>query len=127
MACLILVCGFSLATAILLESRLSLNTLMERAVMIYSLAAVQLVLSVQALSLITSLNSHGLIWAGLVSVCLAMCALRVWRAPDSRVSWGHLFRGARTELAVEKDGRFVLTLFLVAAAVMGLMRLQGRS
>ena len=125
MAGLILVCSFSLATAIILESRLSLNTLMERAVMIYSLAAVQLLLSVQALSLITCLNSWGLILAGLVSVSLAACVLRVWRAPARRVSWDQLLRGARTELAVEKDGRFVLALFLVAAGVMGLNAIAG--
>jgi hypothetical protein len=125
MACLILVCGFSLATAIILESRLSLNTLLERAVMIFSLAAVQLLLSVQALSLITCLNSRGLILAGLVSVSLAVCVLMVRRAPASRVSWDQLLRGTRTELAVEKDGRFVLALFLFAAGVMGLNAIAG--
>lgn len=125
MACLILVCGFSLTTAIILESRLSLNTLIERAVMIYSLAAGQLILAVQVLSLATCLNSQGLILAGIISVSLALCTLMVWQAPASRVSLEILLRGTRTELTVEKDGRFVLTLFLVAAGILGLNAIAG--
>ena len=125
MACLILVCGFSLTTAIILESRLSLNTLIERAVMIYSLAAGQLILAVQVLSLATCLNSQGLILAGIISVSLALCTFMVWQAPASRVSLEILLRGTRTELTVEKDGRFVLTLFMVAAGILGLNAIVG--
>jgi hypothetical protein len=125
MACLILVCGFSLATAIILESRLSLNTLIERAVMIYSLAAGQLLLSIQALSLATCLNGRGLILAGIVSAGFALCALMIWRAPAGRVSWDKLWQNTRTELAAGKAGRFVLTLFLVAAGILGLNAIAG--
>jgi hypothetical protein len=125
MTCLILVCGFSLATAIIFESRLSLNTLIERAVMIFSLAAGQLLLSIQLLSLITLLNSQGLILAGIVSVSLAGCAGKIWRTPASRVSWEKLWQNARTEPAVSRDMRCILALFLVAAGLLGLNVIAG--
>ena len=125
MALLILVCGCSLATAIILESRLSLNTLMERAVMIFSLAAGQLLLSIQALSLATCLNGRGLILAGIVSVGLALCVMMVWRAPAGRISWEQLWQNTRAELAAGKAGRFVLALFLAAAGVLGLNAIAG--
>jgi hypothetical protein len=125
MAYLILVCGFSLATAIILESRFSLNTLIERAVMIFSLAAGQLLLSIQVLSLATRLNGQGLILAGVVSVGLALCARKVWRAPARRASWETLWQNARTGLFEGKDGRLALAFFTVAAGVMGLNAIAG--
>jgi hypothetical protein len=125
MMSLILVCGCCLATAIILESRLSLNTLLERSVMIYSLAASQLLLSVQLLSVATDLNGWGLILSGIASVCIAICALMVWRAPANRVPWKNLLTSARAEMSAEKGGHFVLTLFLVAAGVIGLNAIAG--
>jgi hypothetical protein len=125
MMCLILVCGFSLTTAMIVESRLSLNKLIERAVMIFSLAASQLLLSVQFLSLATYLNGRGLILAAVISVGLALCLLKAWRAPANRLPWKKLLGDARTNLAGGKDTRFVLTLFVVAAVVLGLNAVVG--
>lgn len=125
MAYLVLICGLSLATAIILESRLSLNTLIERAVMIFSLAAVQMLLSVQVLSLATYLNGQGLILAGLASASLAGCAWKILRPPASRVSWRQLWQNAQSGLLAGKDRRFVVTLFFVAAGMLGLNALAG--
>ena len=109
----------------ILESRLSLNSLLERAIMIFTLAAGLLLVSVQWLSLATGLNREGMMLAGVVTVSLAWCARMAWRAPASRRSWEDLLTVKRAELAAEKDGRLVGTLFLLAAGVTGLYAIAG--
>jgi hypothetical protein len=125
MVCLILVSGFNLITAMIVESRLSLNTLIERAVMIFSLVASQWFLSIQVLSLATYLNSRGLVLTAIVSVSLALWIRKAWRAPASRLPWKELLGDARNNLAQSKETHFVLTLFVVALVVMGLNVVAG--
>jgi hypothetical protein len=125
MTYLILVCGFYLAAATILESRLSLNTLIERAVMIFSLAAGLLVSSVQILSLATCLNVRGLILASIASIGLAWCIRLVRQKPASRVSWKNLLEDVNADLKAEKGRGFVLTLVLLAIGLMGLNAVAG--
>lgn len=125
MISLILVWGLFLAAAALLESRLSLNTLIERAVMIFSLAAGQMVLSVQILSLATCLNGRGLVLASIGSIGLAWCVRMVWQKPTSRASWKKLLKGISADLKVAKGQWFVLTLGLLAIGLMGINAVAG--
>jgi hypothetical protein len=122
---LILVCGLGLTAAMIVESRLSLNTLVERAVMIFSLAAGQLILSVQFLSLVTCLDRRGLILAAIVSLALACCLARIRRVPANRLPWKRLLEDARINLASGNDMHFVVTLFVAAAMVLGLNAVAG--
>jgi hypothetical protein len=125
MACLILVCGLYLAAAAVLESRLSLNTLIERAVMIFSLAAGLLAFSVQVLSLVACLNGRGLIIAGIATIGLAWGVSLIQRTPADRASWKKLLEDANAGLTVEKGRWFVLTLLLLANGLTGLSAVAG--
>jgi hypothetical protein len=125
MVLLILLGGFSLATAMIVESRLSLNTILERVVMIFSLVASQWFTAIQVLSLATDLNSRGLILAAIVSFSLALCLLQCRRRPANRLPWKELLGDARSHLAESKSARFVSTLFGVAAVIIGLNAMAG--
>jgi hypothetical protein len=113
------------ATAVLLESRLLLNGLYERLLMIFSLAAGLLILAVQLLSLAASLNGGGLMLAGVVSLVLGLFVQRALRTPADRQSWKSLLISSRAELDGGGGGGFVPALLLVAMGLMAINALVG--
>lgn len=125
MTSLALVFGCFLAAALVLESRLLLNNVVERVAMIFSLAAGLLVLSVQVLSLAICLNGPGMILAGAASLGVAFCFSLIWRRPVNRVSWQELIKSTRAGLASAKDGRFALSLLLAAMGLIALNAVAG--
>ena len=125
MICLILTFALFVAAAAAIESLLLLNTLFERVVMVFSIAAGLLILSGQILSLGTMLNSRGLVWASIVIAGLGFCVRLILPPPGNRIPWKKLLDAAQVELGGEKDGRFVLFLMVAALGYMGLNAVAG--
>ena len=84
---MILVYGLCLVSGLSLERRLPLNSLVQRAVMIFTGAAAQLVFCIQVLSLPRLLTGAGLIGANLGATLLVLAAGRFWPALPDRRSW----------------------------------------
>lgn len=99
-----------------IESRFCLNNPLERILAVFTLAAGQLLVAIQCLSLMTRLNGPWLIFANVVLTALIAGASRLWPVADGRIPWRTLLARIWAELAAQKREPMVLLLLLVALA-----------
>ncbi len=103
-----------------IESRLSLNHLLERILVVFTLAAGQLLITIQCLSLAARLNGAWLISANVLLTVVCIGAARFWPPAQDRISWRMLLSQGWREIAAQKKEPLVLLLLalaLVATAV----------
>jgi len=120
MASLTLVYLLCLISGARIESRLSLNHLLERIVVVFTLAAGQLLIAVQGLSLIVRLDGVWLISANVLLTVLCVGVASFWPAAPGRISWRTLLGRYGREIAAQKKEPLVLLLLalaLVAAVI----------
>ena len=103
-----------LASGARLESRLSLNNLLERVVVVLTVAIGQLLIAVQCLSLVTRLNGIWLIFANVLLTFVFIAVARFWPAPPDRIPWRTLLSRTLREIAVQKKEPLVLLLLALA-------------
>lgn len=109
--CLCLVSGFSL------ERRLPLNSLVQRAVVIFTGAAAQLIFCLQILSWPRLLTAAGLFLANLAMTVLVLVTARFWRLHPARRAWGMLLGGAwRTLRHLKREPLALVTMCVAVAA-----------
>jgi hypothetical protein len=114
MAGLLLIYLLCLTSGACCESRLSLDNLLERILMVFTLAAGQLLLAIQCLSLVTWLTASGLIVANVLFTLLFVGLSRLWPPADERRSWKILLVNVRQEFAAHRGEPLVLVLLAVA-------------
>ena len=103
-----------LASGASLESRLGLNSLLERVVVVLTAAIAQLLIAVQCLSLVTHLNGTWLMVANLVLTAAFVGVTRVLPAPSERIAWRTLLARSWQEIAGHKKEPLVLLLLVLA-------------
>jgi hypothetical protein len=114
MASLTLVYLLCLITGAGMESRLSLNNLLERIVVVFTLAAGQLLIAVQGLSLIVRLDGVWLISANALLTALCIGVVWFWPPATGRISWRTLLDRNGREIAAQKKEPLVLLLLALA-------------
>src|SRR5208282_2716611 len=110
MASLTLVYLLCLISGARIESRLSLNHLLERIVVVFTLAAGQLLIAVQGLSLIVRLDGVWLISANVLLTVLCVGVASFWPPAPGRISWRTLLGRNGREIAAQKKEPLVLLL-----------------
>jgi len=118
MIALVFIYVLLLLSAVRFESQFLLNSLLERVVAVFTLAAVLLVLLIQVLSLVGSLAGGPLLWAVLVVAAASMAASRLRPATAGRLSWRSLFTQWRMEAAGQKESWLVLGVLTLAGGLM---------
>jgi hypothetical protein len=115
---LLLICLLCLISGVYCESRLSLDNLLERVLVVFTLAAAQLLLAIQCLSLMTWLTGAGLIAANALLTLLSVGLSRFWPPTDQRPSWKILLTNTWQEFAAQRKETLVLLLLAVALVSM---------
>jgi hypothetical protein len=103
-----------------LDSRLSLNHLLERILIVFTLAAGQLLIVIQGLSLVAQLNGAWLIPANVLLTVLCIGVARFWPGAPDRIPWRTLLSQGWRGMAAQKREPLVLlllTLALVATVI----------
>jgi hypothetical protein len=114
MAGLVLIYLLCLTSGVWCESRLPLNNLLERVLMVFTLAAGQLLLAIQCLSLVAWLTGSGLIVANVLFTLLFAGLSRLWPPADKRLPWKILMTNTWQEFAAQRREILVLTLLAIA-------------
>ncbi|MGD1018012.1 MAG: hypothetical protein ABSA12_01710 [Verrucomicrobiia bacterium] len=112
---LLLLYALCLLSGLRLERRLSLNGLLARVIVVFTVAAAQLVLSVQGLSLLTWLTGGALLFTNALLTILIVGLTWRDRVAQDRPTWGALLTQARSELTARKMAP--LAVLSVAVAV----------
>jgi len=97
-----------------LESRLSLNHLLERVVIVFTLAAGQLLIAIQCLSLVMRLDGAWLVATNILLTALCIGVARFWQPAPDRLSWRTLLSQSWRETAAQRREPLVLLLLALA-------------
>ena len=97
-----------------IESRLSLNNLLERIVIVFTLAAGQLLVAIQGLSLVVRLNGAWLISVNVLLTALCLGATWFWPPAQDRISWRKLLNQGWRDVVAQKKEPLVLWLLGLA-------------
>jgi hypothetical protein len=114
MISLMLIYLMCLISGAAVESRFSVNNLLERILVVFTLAAAQLLIAIQCLSLVTRLGGPELILANVLLTALFVGGTRLWPPADDRIPWRTLLAGNWREIAAQKREPLVLLLLAVA-------------
>ncbi|MGA2241823.1 MAG: hypothetical protein ABSH11_07265 [Verrucomicrobiota bacterium] len=96
------------------ESRFSVNDPLERILVVFTLAAGQLLIAIQCLSLVMRLSGPWLILANVLLTALFIRGALLWPPADDRIPWRTLLTGTWREFAAQKREPLVLLLLAVA-------------
>jgi hypothetical protein len=114
MAGLMLTYFLCLISGVCIESRWSLNSLLERVLMVFTLAAGQLLLGIQYLSLMAWLTGPRLIGVNVLFTLLFVGLSRLWPRANERLSWKTLLTKTWQGLAVQRRETLVLAFLAIA-------------
>jgi hypothetical protein len=103
-----------LASGVSIASRLPLNNLLERTIVVVTAAAGQLLIAIQCLSLVTRLNGTWLIVANVLLTALVWGAAWFWSPPRDWISWRTLLTRGWQEITTQKKEPVVVLLLALA-------------
>jgi hypothetical protein len=112
-------------SAVGIESRFTLNNLLERVLAVLTLVAAQLILAVQLLSLFHFLTSGGLFLVCLVFALAGWGTTRMRPLPKLRLSWKNIFLKNWDETVGPQKNRPALWLLVLGAGLISLYCLLG--